>query len=51
MLNSSTRSSQDANAAVTIEFEPTTDCSHDSAVCTSWGKMLSNNASITVAGP
>ena len=41
----------DGNDAVTIEFEPTTDCSEDSAVCTSWGKMLSNDASITIAGP
>ena len=37
--------------AVTIALSPTTDCSVDSAVCTSWGKMLSNSASITVAGP
>ncbi len=37
--------------AVTIALSPTTDCSADSAVCTSWGKMLSNSASITIAGP
>ena len=37
--------------AVTIALSPTTDCSADSAVCTTWGKMLSNSTSITVAGP
>ena len=39
------------NSAVTIAFSPTTDCTADSAVCTSTGKMLSNSGSITVAGP
>ena len=28
-----------------------TDCSNDSAVCTSYGKIMSNSGSITVAGP
>ena len=37
--------------AVTVALSPTTDCSADSAVCTTWDKMLSNSASITVAGP
>ena len=37
--------------AVTIALSPTTDCTLDSAVCTTWGKMLSNTASITIAGP
>ena len=36
---------------VTIALSPTTDCTVDSAVCTSSGKKLSNSASITVAGP
>ena len=37
--------------AVTIALSPTTDCAVDSAVCTSYGKRLSNSASISVAGP
>ena len=37
--------------AVTIALSPTTDCAVDSAVCTSYGKRLSNSASITVDGP
>ena len=37
--------------AVTIALSPTTDCTADSAVCTRYGKKLSNSASITVAGP
>ena len=36
---------------VTVTFSATTDCSADSAVCTTGGKMLSNSASITIAGP
>ena len=39
------------NGAVTIALSPTTDCTADSAVCTRYGKKLSNSASITVAGP
>ena len=39
------------DAAVTVALSPTTDCSANSAVCTSYGKMLSNSASITIAGP
>ena len=38
----------DDDNEVTIEFSPTTDCSDDSTVCTSYGKKLSNSASITV---
>ena len=38
-------------SAVSVALSPTTDCSADSAVCTTWGKMLSNDASITIAGP
>ena len=30
---------------------PTTDCTADGAVCTGYGKMLSNRSSITVPGP
>ena len=37
--------------AVRIALSPTTDCAVDSAVCTSYGKRLSNSASISVAGP
>ena len=37
--------------ALSVALNPTTDCGLDSAVCTSSGKMLSNSASITVAGP
>ena len=37
--------------AVTVALSPTTDCTLDSAVCTSSVKKLSNSASITVAGP
>ena len=37
--------------ALTVALNPTPDCGLDSAVCTSSGKMLSNSASITVAGP
>ena len=36
--------------AVTIALSPTTDCAVDSAVCTRYGKRLSNSASISVAG-
>ena len=39
------------DSAVTVAFSPTTDCATDSAVCTSYGKMMSNSGSITVAGP
>ena len=39
------------NGAVTIALSPTTDCTADSAVCTRYGKKLSNSASLTVAGP
>ena len=39
------------DTAVTVSISATTDCSADSAVCTSWGKMLSNSASITIVGP
>ena len=39
------------DAAVTVSLSPTTDCTLDSAVCTSYGKKLSNSASITVDGP
>ena len=38
-------------SAVSVAFSPTTDCSADSAVCTSYGKMMSNSGSITVTGP
>ena len=41
----------DGTSAVTIALSPTTDCSADSAVCTSYGKMMSNSGSITVTGP
>ena len=37
--------------AVTISLSPTTDCTVDSAVCTSSGKKLSNSASVSVPGP
>ena len=36
--------------AVTIALSPTTDCAVDSALCTRYGKRLSNSASISVAG-
>ena len=36
--------------AVTIALSPTTDCTVDSAVCTRYGKRLSNSASVSVAG-
>ena len=39
------------DAAVTFAISPTADCSANSAVCTSYGKMLSNSAIITIAGP
>ena len=39
------------NGAVTIALSPTTDCTADSAVCTRYGKKLSNSASVSVAGP
>ena len=39
------------NGDVTVELPPTTDCEDDGAVCTSKGKMLSNDSSITVSGP
>ena len=45
------RATRRERVTVTIEFEPTTDCTLDSAVCTTWGKMLSNSASITITGP
>ena len=38
-------------ATVTVAVSATTDCSADSAVCTSWGKRLSNSASATIVGP
>ena len=41
----------DGNSDVTVALNPTTDCTLDSAVCTTLGKMLSNSGSITVAGP
>ena len=36
---------------MTVVLPPTTDCSVDSAVCTSGGTMLSNRSTITVLGP
>ena len=41
----------DDDSYVTVVLPPTTDCSADSAVCTSSGTMLSNRSSITVRGP
>ena len=41
----------DDDSYVTVVLPPTTDCSADSAVCTSGGTMLSNRSSITVRGP
>ena len=41
----------DDDSYVTVVLPPTTDCSADSAVCTSGGTMLSNGSSITVRGP
>ena len=41
----------DDDSYVTVVLPPTTDCSADSAVCTSSGTMLSSRSSITVRGP
>ena len=41
----------DGTDDVTVVLPPTTDCGDPGAVCTSYGKMLSNRDSITVAGP
>ena len=41
----------DGNNDVTVVLPPTTDCAASGAVCTQHGKMLSNQASITVSGP
>ena len=40
-----------SNAAVTISIAATTDCSADSAICTTGGKMLSSVAVVTIARP
>ena len=40
----------DGDDDVTVVLPPTTDCDDSGAVCTSYEKMLSNQASITVAG-
>ena len=41
----------DGDEDVTVTLPPTTDCSTQGAVCTEKGKMLSNAASRTIAGP
>ena len=41
----------DGNDDVSIELPATTDCSAQGAVCTTDGKMLSNQQTITVPGP
>ena len=41
----------DGDEDVTVTLPPTTDCSAQGAVCTEKGKMLSNAASRTIAGP
>ena len=41
----------DGDEDVTVTLPPTTDCSTQGAVCTEKGKMLSNAASKTIAGP
>ena len=41
----------DGDDDVTVQLPATTDCSDEGAVCTAFGKMLSNTSSITVPGP
>ncbi len=41
----------DGNDDVTVVLPPTTDCEEARAVCTSGGKMLSNELALTVSGP
>ena len=41
----------DSNVAVTIVLPATTDCAADGAICTGDGRMLSNQETLTMAGP
>ena len=41
----------DGNGSVTVVLPATTDCAAQGAICTGDGKMLSGEASVTVAGP
>ena len=41
----------DGNGAVSIALPATTDCSAQGAICTSDGRMLSNEVNLTVPGP
>ena len=43
--------SPDSNGAVTIVLPATTNCDAEGAICTGDGRMLSNQETLTVAGP
>ena len=40
-----------SNADVTVKLPATTDCDPDGAICTDYGKKLSNGLELTVSGP